>query len=75
MIHELSIQRIKKEILNVSQFYDPWGVDTLVAGQALQGLLLSHFSRHRLVCLSPVDRDVGRDVKRDPWAQGMTRNG
>ena len=75
MIHELSIKRIEKEILNVSQSYDSWRVGTLVAGQALQGLLLSHFSRHRLVCLSPVDRDVGRDVKRDPWAQAMTRNG
>ena len=75
MIHAESIQRIEKENLNVLQCHDPWGLGTLVAGQALQGLLLSHFSRHRLVCLSPVDRDVGRHVKRDPWAQAMTRNG
>ena len=75
MIHAQSIQRIEKENLNVLQCYDPWGVGTLFAGQALQGLLLSHFSRHRLVCLSPVDRDVGRHVKRDTWAQAMTRNG
>ena len=70
MIHELSIQRIEKEILNVSQFYDPWGVGTLVAGQTLQGLLLSHFSRDRLIRLPSTDWHVGRYVTPNPWALG-----